>query len=500
MRRTTACLALLASTSISPARSADEAPTATTIILRPAGEPTPALRYRILPDRHELIPGNAAIFYHRALLLSSQARQRAEAAASSTDEPRSESSDERIYRWNTLPLDEVPRDEAKEKIAAFANALNEVVLGASRADCDWEFDLRTEGFSLLIPEIQKCRSLSGLVQLRARLAILDGDVDEAFRWIQTGFALARHLGEGPTMIQALVGAAIESRMSKSLEELIQAPGTPSLYWALANRPRPFIDIGRALDAERTILEREIPALRDLDADVWSRPRAARFAVEFQRTLGNLTDITAIRLGREAPADGPPRLEDLPARLAMIAMVARAYPEARRALIAEGRLAAEVDAMPAVQAALLHAYRMHKDHQDQIYKWIGLPYWQGAGPIDAATTSCLSSGRGDLSIVALFDQLFPPLNAVLLAMVRGERQLDALQAVEAIRLEAAARGGAFPPSLDAIAGPPAPAVDPATGKPFEYAVGPEGATLSAPLPHGAPDDPAYRVRYVLKMAR
>ena len=45
------------------------------IMLRPAAEPIPALKYRLLPERGALVPGNAAVFYHRAIEMLDQARQ-----------------------------------------------------------------------------------------------------------------------------------------------------------------------------------------------------------------------------------------------------------------------------------------------------------------------------------------------------------------------------------------------------------------------------------------
>ena len=44
-------------------------PPPTVIIVRPAAEPVPALKYRLVPERITLVPGNAAIFYHRAIQL-----------------------------------------------------------------------------------------------------------------------------------------------------------------------------------------------------------------------------------------------------------------------------------------------------------------------------------------------------------------------------------------------------------------------------------------------
>ncbi len=57
------------------------------------------------------------------------------------------------------------------------------------------------------------------------------------------------------------------------------------------------------------------------------------------------------------------------------MVAMAYPDAKRALLAEGRPAAEVEAMPAVQVAALVTLRRYYQIRDDVWKWSALPYWQ-----------------------------------------------------------------------------------------------------------------------------
>ncbi len=73
--------------------------------------------------------------------------------------------------------------------------------------------------------------------------------------------MGRHVGQGPLMIQALVGISIDMVMTRCLENLIQAPSGPSLYWALADRPRPFIDMREPIEGERYLLEKELPELK-----------------------------------------------------------------------------------------------------------------------------------------------------------------------------------------------------------------------------------------------
>ena len=465
------------------------------IALRPAAEPVPALEYRLVPERRALIPGNAATFYHRGIQLVIQRRASDAAVAKPQGKPRQESAEERIANWVSGSISEIPRDEAREKLGRYEAALREAELGAGRSACDWEFDRRTEGIALLLPEIQEMRQLARLVALRARLAILDGQVDEAMHWIGTGLVMGRHVGEGPTLIQALVGIAIENVMLRCLEELIQVPGTPSLYWALADRPRPFIDMRRPMEGERYMLEKELPKLDELDLGVWSVDETRRFAGEMQGKL--FTFVADVPIPRNAAA-GTGGMPELARRLGIAAIAAKVYPEAKRALVAEGRPEAQVEEMPVVQVALLYSFREYKRTRDNMHKWLNLPYWQ---------SPALGGPSGDLSVeqrlanpfLALFRELEPAVGAARFATVRLERQLDALQCVEAIRLHAAAQGGRLPASLEEIADAPTP-LDPATGKPFVYRADGDSATLTAPIPPGAPGHWTSKINLLLKPAR
>ena len=79
-------------------------------------------------------------------------------------------------------------------------------------------------------EIQTCREIANLLQLRCRLELSDGKFDDAVVTLQSGFALARHLGDADTLIQDLVGIAIAAIMFNRVEEMMQIPGSPNLFW------------------------------------------------------------------------------------------------------------------------------------------------------------------------------------------------------------------------------------------------------------------------------
>ena len=264
------------------------------IELRPMAAPVPALKYRLLPERREQVAGNAAIFYHRAIEMVQGVRigQLTQALASKQSPADLAKVGDAIQQWIAGPLRDIPREEARKHLDLYRNALHEVELGARRETCDWEFDRREEGFSLLLPDIQETRTLGRLVALQARFEILEGRPEAALHWLQTGFALSRHVARGTTLIQSLVGAAIAGQMFDALEELIQAPGTPNLTWALADLPRPMIDLTPALEGEFDILEREFPRLRELDSEPWSLDQARSFSREMQRDLGKLTGMWA----------------------------------------------------------------------------------------------------------------------------------------------------------------------------------------------------------------
>ena len=179
------------------------------------------------------------------------------------------------------------------------------------------------------------------------------------------------------------------------------------------------------------------------------------------------------------------------------MAAKIYPEARRGLIASGRPEAEVDAMPIIQAAALYSLQEYQKLRDHTYKWMNVPYWQTSfRDFDPPLTVGDKLGN---PLLTMFRMMTPALNSIRLAQVRLERKFDALQCIEGIRLYAAAHDGKFPPNLDALTDSPAP-LDVATGKPFSYTIDGDSATLSAPIPQGAPDHPSYMIRYELKMSK
>jgi hypothetical protein len=93
------------------------------------------------------------------------------------------------------------------------------------------------------------------------------------------------------------------------------------------------------------------------------------------------------------------------------------------------------------------------------------------------------------------QLKPAHERVRMIMNRLDRNVAALQCVEALRLYTAAHDGKFPKELSSITGVPVPN-DPVMQKPFVYRRTGSDAVLEAPAPKGATEREA--IRYELKL--
>jgi hypothetical protein len=238
-----------------------------------AAVPVPSLKYRLLPAPAEVLPGNAATGYPRALaLLVDNQGQLQE-----TKKPY-------WHEWPDLPRDKFPLAEAKEKVSMCRSLLREVTFAARRQQCDWGLDGRPEAFALLMPDLQYYRTVALILAVKARVEMAEGHFDEAVRTLQDGFAMARHLGDGPTFLQVRVGAAIADIMGRQLDAMGQLPGAPNLYWALTTLPRPFFRLDHALAEDATMVQRTLPWLGTVENGRMTEDQVKAAQAETQRML------------------------------------------------------------------------------------------------------------------------------------------------------------------------------------------------------------------------
>lgn len=449
------------------------------LTLRAAAAPMPVLRYELLPNYKEQVAGNAALSYHRAMLLKAEIRE--------VDPQAAGKRDERIDEMAAKPLKEIKVEDLSNYLQTYRLIFRELENGARRDHCDWDLEKRIdqEGIGVLLPEVQKMRELARLLSLRCRLHMAEGKIEDAIRDVQIGFSMARHIGDGPTLIQSLVGMAVFNIFAKRLEEIIETDKSPNLYWSLTALPRTLFDMRKPLEGEMRSLEGTLPMLRDLDKGPLTPEQATKLLDQWASGLG--------RIGGE---------EWMPPRFALAGLVALHHPKARKALLAMGRGENEINAMPAAQVVLLESLLKFKGMRDELFIWFNMPYAEarlGYTKAEEKFRRMKHEGAGDILQGGLL-MLLPAVSKVHFATVRTERRVATLRTIEALRLHAAEHGQ-WPERLGDVKIVPIPD-DPTTGRPFDYERSADGknAMLYGPPPKGETAHVGNAFKYELNLVK
>jgi tetratricopeptide (TPR) repeat protein len=425
------------------------------IRLAHGAKPARALEYRLLPGPDDRVPGNAAPLWLRAGMAIHGARHKMTDAE---------------YDWassDKVPLKALPRKEVREFLKHYEAGLRLADQAARRDRCDWgrpPLTIQTLN-DLPLEEIQYLRHLTAILSIRCRLELAEGRFDQALRSLQTGFALGRDLSGKGLLIQDLVGIAIGTITIGRVDEWVQIPHSPNLYWSLTALPRPLFDVRPSMEEELGTIYRSFPQLRQARQGTLTAKQA-------EAVLDECVGCVGKTLGNDVPAWA--------AKLSAATLALKYYPDAKKYLLAHGRKAAEVDAMPAVQAVLLYFMAQYDEACDDIVKWLNLPPWQaqaGLERVERRLRDLPSDGAG----VAL-KLLLPALSKTYAAQVRTERYVAGLRGAEALRLYAAAHGGKPPAKWADITEVPLP-TDPLTGKGLDalYRLQPDGKGVLDLLP-------------------
>ncbi len=479
-RRATVSQALMAASVIAalaaPARGQDRE--TIQITLHPVAAAQPALKYQLLPPFLDRRPGNAALQYLKVPHEQSQLFSNREFW-------------DTITKWAEMPLGDLRRELTTAKGKWYRRMVSgpDVIIqdlerGAHCESCDWDIPIREQPYWFVpLPEIQSQRAPDRLLAARARLQIAGGKYDEALKTLQTGYAFGRHVGRGVCLVQELVGWRIVEHMSKQLETLIQQPGAPNLYWALATLPRPLVDVRPALEAEAASVYLTFPELRDLDQKNYPPPQWRQL---LEKILGMIAQYH----------QGPHAAKSRTVPFEITAALAAGYPRAKRFLIAHGRSAGEVEAMPVAQVVLLYTMHTYDELCDNTLKWALIPYSQGRKGLAQAEQQNLEGFRSGREIVPVAENFAPAVQAVMSAQAKVERNLAALQILEAIRIYGAAHNAQLPAKLEDITEVPIPE-DPWRGEPFLYHREGGTAILESPDPRYASP---YGLRYQIHFAQ
>ena len=429
----------------------------------PQAEPDPPLKYQLIPAYGKLQPGNAATSYYRAIVLL----------------PR----DEKLQfgdtqeKWLDVPLNEFPQEEARKWLVAYQSVLGEVRTATFREDCEWSYRPRElkglEPISLLLPEMQEVRAIARVLRVKSRLEIAEGKFDEALQTLTLGYRLGENVAHSSLLINNLVGNAIAQNMNESVRDWIEAGG-PNLYWALASLPNPLADIRSALQQEAYLPLQMFPFLQDPENATHSPDQWRQIMGDSIQPLVNLADM-------------PNTSSNLLAQTMATGLILAGYPAAKQQLIDSGMDAAKVEAMPVGQVVAIQSARTYQKVYQESMKWTLLPYWQSYRQMRTTFADLRGKGffgrPGEMpAVIPIAGLLLPAVEAATFAPVRLQREIAALQTIEALRMAAASNNGQFPPSLEQLPQCPAP-LDPATGKLIDYQLKDGTAILTLPPPEG-----------------
>jgi len=445
----------------------------TKLAITPAKAPSPALKYRLVPPLRDLRPGNAALLYQRA------------------HSPEWFGSVQRFEDFDKLneyldgPLEKMPR--SKVESFTMRGLLNELDLAARRRHCDWEMvdRIRTEGFAMLLPDVQSFRTYGNLLSARTRVLLLDRKFDKAVHSLQTHFALARHVSEAPILINVLVGNAILQRALHDLEALAQVEGAPSMFWALADLPQPFLHLERALEGERLMIDAILPGIREALDDP-TRPPLSVEQIRAEMERNTFFELFG-------------RSREWSTKLALVYLTSRMYPSARAYLISRGFTEKQLDAMPVTQVSLMHVMAEYDRLFDEFAKWYRQPRWIARAGLRKADEALPKSLADHPDTSWLGGLTVPGMNRVHESQTNLERRIALARIVEALRLYAGEHEGRLPATLADIKDLPLP-LDPMTGQAFQYTLTDGKALLVGPSPPGAPANRTSTMRYEISIRK
>ncbi len=409
------------------------------LTVRPMPEPKPALRYLLLPELKEMTPGNPIPNYLKGNL------------------DQDYTADREVLRPSALHLADI----------------------AARMDRpDWQLmhKIKTDGIGLLLPDVQKMRGLAAALQDRFRDENSKRRFDDSIRTAKTMFAMSRHMSEHPTLIGDLVGIAIAAVTITPLEEMLEQPGAPNLYWALTNLPSPLVPLDRGIEGERVLILAELHERAGLSDRV---PMTAEQITKMTAYLDRLREeVREPKKSTRAWLNERKKDEK----------VVRA---ARERLVEAGYSEELLKRFPPEQVLLLDQQLTYEVASDEMMKLMKLP----AHELEPLHKKIDHKKMAESSI---FGFLLPAMIKVRRAQTRLEQRIALLRHVEALRLYAATHDGKLPAKLSDFT-VPLPN-DPFTGKPFRYEVEGNTAHFRGSPPPGEEKQPYYNVHYQITVRK
>ena len=448
-----ALFVILGSAVVAPAQPPREPTDGKVVIpMTVSASPAPklALKYQLLPELRDSLPGNQIPAFYKCFMEQHHLYRSKEVIAERE-------------KWLAAPL----ADLAGEKgIVGYGGSSTKQADYAAHLDnVDWAVlsQLQKDGIGLLLPDVQQLRELAAVLKVKVRGEIARGEFDAAVRTTKVLFALSRAFESHPTLIGQLVGIAIATIALDGVEEFVQQPGAPNLFWALTDLPDPFMDLRKGMQGERTWLGREFDVLK-------------KSAPASDADLKKLADFAEPVF--QVRKDGGPW-----ATFQKLAADPAAVTAARRRLTAFGLDPAKLSP---VHAVMSDDFMKAMQYQDELMKWTNVPYWKLPADYEKSKAPA-----------GVFTELPAALVRVKQAQTRLQQRVALVTVIEGIRLHAGEHGK-VPGALDAVK-LPLP-VDPFTGKAFVYEVKGGVGVLRATPPADMAKNPVYNRVYEITIRK
>ncbi|MHC4759661.1 MAG: hypothetical protein ACYTE8_13525 [Planctomycetota bacterium] len=213
-----------------------------------------------------------------------------------------------IANYVKMPMKEFDAEKARQIITQTQEIINQLEKASQCSKCTWPYQV----------ELNNYRRIAYILALKSRIHIVEGEYEKAINIIRINLQLAQHLRKNDDVIYGLVSIAISALSLQQIEDLIQRPDNPNLYYALEHLPKPLIDIKELIkyeqrDVKKRIenlskrLERDKAALQCLEA-------LRLYAAENNGTFPNkLDDIKTVEIPVNSftgkpKAEIPPEIE------------------------------------------------------------------------------------------------------------------------------------------------------------------------------------------------
>ena len=277
MPRIVLCFAVLAILAL-PCRADETSSTPETLIrltVSPAPAPKPALRYLLLPELKEMNPGNPIQNYMKCFMEQQKFFFDKEAF-------------ERREKLLAMPLKELPAQELQDY---GGSPLRQADWAARLDNPDWQIllKLKSRRRQPAAPRRAADAALAKALKVRFRAEVALGRFDDAHPDRQDDVRhVARTWASTRRSSATWSASAIAIAAIGPLEEMLEQPGCPNLYWALTNLPVPLVPLDKGMEGERVVVLAEF---RDLDD---SAPMSAD---QLKKFIAHMDEIARMEAGQ-----------------------------------------------------------------------------------------------------------------------------------------------------------------------------------------------------------